>query len=146
MRCLECGCSRLDSQGLNCVRCGRALGVRWERCYITEDTKAKLLAHADDLRTFGITLEEHSVLGKSSGTAEAIGLTISIASSVLTVADSLDSGVLRKLVLFLGNHLHLPNDEILRLRLDEPEQVLDILSVDERTRPDGPGSDHHTGV
>ncbi len=124
IRCLECGCSRLDSQGLNCARCGTALGIRDERCYITEDTKAKLLAHSEDLKTFGVTLEEHEILGKHIDMIGAIGL-------ALAVADSLDKGVLRKLILFLRNKVQIPDEEILRLRLDEPEQVLGILDAEE---------------
>ncbi|MGB7267363.1 MAG: hypothetical protein WBC92_17740 [Terracidiphilus sp.] len=66
-----------------------------------------------------MTLEEHRMLRKSVGGLEAIGL-------VLAVADSLDSGVLRKLVLFLWG-IAIPKEEILRLRLDEPEQISEIL-------------------
>ena len=54
------------------------------RCYITEDTKAKLTAHAEELKAFGVTLEEHAI----------------------------------------------PEDEVLRLRLDEPEQVLSYYRAD----------------
>lgn len=118
-RCLVCGCSKFDSKGLNCALCGHALGLRCEQCYVTEGTKAKLLANSESLGTFGVTLEEHRMLRKSVGGLEAIGL-------VLAVADSLDSGVLRKLVLFLWG-IAIPKEEILRLRLDEPEQISEIL-------------------
>lgn len=131
MRCLECGCSRLDSHGLSCARCGKALGLRSERCWITEDTKAKLLAHPEELETFGVTLIKQPLLGKSSDSLAAIGLALSIAQTVLAVAESFNPGVLRRLVLFLRNDLHIPDDEILRLRLDEPEKVLGVLSVEE---------------
>jgi hypothetical protein len=37
--------------------CGSACGPRTEQCFVTDDTKAKLLAHAEDLKDFGLTLE-----------------------------------------------------------------------------------------
>ena len=124
IRCLVCGCSRLDSGGYcKCVLCGAASGLRSERCHITEDTKTKLLAHAEELKTFGVVLEEQSVLGKSVSGLQVFGI-------ALTVADSLDSGVLRKLILYL-REIAIPKEEILRLRLAEPEQVSDVLSVEE---------------
>ena len=93
--------------------------MRSEQCYITPDTKTVLLANAESLSAFGITLEEHRILQKSAGCLEVFGL-------VLAVADSLDSGVLRKLVLFLWE-ITIPKEEILRLRLDEPERISEIL-------------------
>ena len=45
---------------------------------------------------------------------------------VLAAADSLDKGVLRKLVLYL-HELTISRNEILRLRLSEPEDVDEIL-------------------
>lgn len=84
IRCVMCGCSRLDAQGYKCTRCGDPPSFRTERCYITEDTKAKLTAHAEELKAFGVTLEEDAI----------------------------------------------PEDEVLRLRLDEPEQVLSYYRAD----------------
>ncbi|HWE85809.1 MAG TPA: hypothetical protein VG267_12755 [Terracidiphilus sp.] len=95
--------------------------MRSEQCYITEDTKAKLLGNAEALRAFEVTLEEHRMLQKSVGGMEVFGL-------VLAVADSLNSGVLRKLVLFLWE-IAIPKEEILRLRLDEPERISEILDL-----------------
>jgi len=129
IRCVQCGCSRLDPQGYKCAFCGGAPGIRTEPCQITEDTKAKLLAHAKELRAFGVTLGERETLGKS---VDALG----VIALVLTVADSLDSGLLHKLVLFLRS-LDIPQEEILRLRLDEPERVLDHYRKGARTRPGG---------
>lgn len=123
IRCVVCGCSRLDSKGYKCVLCGGPPGLRTERCHITEDTKVKLLAHAEELKTFGVTLEEHRILEKSVGGLEVFGI-------ALAVADSLNSGVLRKLILYL-REIAIPKEEILRLRLDEPEQVSDVLSAEE---------------
>lgn len=123
MRCLECGCSRLDPKGYKCALCGGAPSVRSEQCYITEDTKSKLLAHGEDLKAFGVKLEEITVLQKNAGGLEIVALAIA-------VADSLTSGFLRKLVLFL-REIAISDSEIIRLRLDEPEKVLEILASTE---------------
>jgi hypothetical protein len=123
IRCVKCGCSRLDSKGIGCALCGGSLSDRTEQCYITEDTKAKLLAHAEELKAHGITIKEYETLRKDAGaTLGAIGL-------VLQVADSLDSGVLRKLVRHLRD-LRISEQEILRLRLDEPAQVSTYYRAD----------------
>jgi hypothetical protein len=81
------------------------------------------LAHAEELKTFGVTLEEHTILEKGVGGLEAFGI-------ALAVADSLTSGVLHKLILYLRD-IAIRDEEILRLRLDEPEQVSDVLRVEE---------------
>jgi hypothetical protein len=119
----------LDPLGYKCALCGGSPGLRTEPCHITEDTKAKLLAHAEELKEFGVALEECETLGES---VDAIG----VIALVLAVADSLDSGVLHKLVLYLRN-LEIPEDEILRLRLDEPENVLAHYRRGARTRSGG---------
>ena len=121
IRCVQCGCSRLDSQGMGCARCGGAPAVSWEQCYINDDTKSKLMAHAHELRTFGVTLEEPPPpLHKDAGTTmTAIGL-------VVSVSEALYPGGLRKLLLFLRD-IAIPEEEILRLRLDEPENVSEVV-------------------
>ena len=134
IRCVVCGCSRLDSQGYKCARCGGPLGVRTERCHITEDTKARLLAHAEELNTFGVTLEEQRPLGKSFGDICG-GIALALA-----VAESLNSGILHKLILYL-REIGIPQEQILRLRLDEPEHISDLLSTDES---EDYGSDTHS--
>jgi hypothetical protein len=85
------------------------------------------VAHAEELKTFGVTLEKQSILEKSADGLAIFGV-------ALAVADSLNAGVLRKLVLYLRD-LAIPKEEILRLRLDEPEQVLEVLSVEEPNDP-----------
>jgi hypothetical protein len=77
--------------------------------------KSNSLAHADGLKTYGVIVEEQRTFRKVAGALEAFGIG-------LAVADSLNSGVLRKLVLFLRD-LAIPEEEILRLRLDEPETI-----------------------
>jgi hypothetical protein len=121
-RCLKCGCSRTDTGGfLSCVLCGAACGTRTEECLITDDTKAKLLGHSEDLKSFGVTLTEEPPLHKSADTV------IGTLALVLGVAESLHGGVLRKLILYL-HELAISKDEILRLRLTEPEEVEKILT------------------
>ena len=121
VRCLKCGCSRIDERGIGCTFCGMALGPRWEQCYVTEDTKAKLLAHSEGLASFGVTVEKVTPLKKDAG------LTLGAIALALAVAESLDNGVLRKLTRYLHKELTIPRDEILGLRLDEPEQVDEML-------------------
>jgi hypothetical protein len=124
LRCAVCGCSRLDSHGVACARCGGAPAVSWEQVHIDDETKAKLLAHADELKSFGVTLEKQQLLQKDAGTTmTAIGL-------ALTVVESIHPGTLRSLVLFLRD-LAIPEEQILRLRLDEPEKISKI-----RSKPD----------
>jgi hypothetical protein len=122
LRCLVCGCSRLDPQGYKCALCGGAPGVRSEQCYITEDTKAKLLAHAEELKTFGITLEEYEPIQKRAG--EVVGYL----AFALAVVESLNAGILHKLVLYL-REIEIHKDEVLRLRLGKPEEISGILDV-----------------
>jgi len=119
IRCVKCGCSRLDSRGMGCVLCGGSPSVRSEQVHVTDETKIKLLAHADGLKTYGVIVEEQRTFRKVAGALEVFGIG-------LAVADSLNSGVLRKLVLFLRD-LAIPEEEILRLRLDEPETISKVL-------------------
>ena len=124
LRCLECGCSRLDPLGIGCAVCGKSLGPRWERCYITENTERVLLAHEDALREFGITLSEEKPLKKG---ADAIA----VAGLVLAVAESMRNGILRDLIVCL-HEWGVTRNEIQRLRLTEPEDVNKTLSSGER--------------
>jgi hypothetical protein len=114
IRCIECGCSRLDSEGYKCALCGGPPAVRTERCHITEDTKAKLLVHAEELKTLGMTLEERKPLGKNLDptTLTAIGLAIQL----VQLEELINPGGLRKLILYLRD-IAIPQEEILRLRL-----------------------------
>lgn len=115
MRCIACGCSRLDPKGYKCAECGGAPGPRHEQCYVSEKTKDTLRAHVEVLRRYGVALEEYKPLGKSADYKGTIAL-------ALQIAESLRPGILRKLVGFLWE-LAIPHEEILRLRLDEPENI-----------------------
>jgi hypothetical protein len=104
---------------MGCVLCGGSPSVRSEQVHVTDETRIKLLAHADGLKTYGVIVEEQRTFRKVAGALEVFGIG-------LAVADSLNSGVLRKLVLFLRD-LAIPEEEILRLRLDEPETISKVL-------------------
>jgi len=120
IRCVLCGSSKMDSQGMGCALCGGSPAVPWEQVHVDEKTKTKLLAHADELKKFGVSLEEQNPVGKSAeGTMAAIALG-------LHVSDSLHHGVLHDLLLRLRDWA-IPEEQIIRLRLTEPETVAEIL-------------------
>lgn len=123
IRCLVCGSSHSDPEGYKCERCGGAIGSRSEACYVSEETKKKLLEHAEELSKFGIGLEQHETLQKDAG------LTIGAMCLALQIAELLSPGTLRDAVLLL-RELAIPEDEMLRLRLDEPEQILKYCRMD----------------
>jgi len=120
IRCAICGCSRLDNRGMGCILCFGSPALRTEQVHVTEATKAKLIAHATELGALGVKLEKQQPLQKDPATTVA---TIALA---LHLADSLESGVLRKLIRYLWG-LGIPQDQILRLRLDEPESISKVL-------------------
>jgi hypothetical protein len=111
---------------MGCILCGGSPSVRSEQVHVTDETKIKLLARADELKTYGVIVEEQRTFRKVAGALEAFGIG-------LAVADSLNSGVLRKLVLYLRD-LAIPEDQILRLRLDEPEKISELLRVSKTTK------------
>jgi hypothetical protein len=73
------------------------------------------------LKTFGVTLEEYRPIQKSAGDK------IAVTGLALQIAEALKPGALRSIILYLRD-IAIPKDEILRLRLDEPESVSDALS------------------
>jgi len=121
----------LDKQGMGCALCGGAAAVRWEQCYIDEGTKAKLLAHADELKALGLTLEEPGGPLKKDA-----GLVVGAVGLVIQVVETIRPGTFRELVLKLRD-LAIPKEQILRLRLDEPENISKVL--DEPPEKDGKG-------
>ena len=76
------------------------------------------------MKHFGVTLEEYETGGKKTDYIKIIGL-------ALAVANSLQPGILRDLVRFLRAKA-IPEEEILRLRLDEPEQILTYCRMDKQ--------------
>jgi hypothetical protein len=110
----------MDTGGVRCARCGGPLAVRSEQIHVNEDTNRKLLAHSDKLRTFEVILDPQKPLGK---TAEG---TMAAAALVLHVADSLQHGVQRSLIHYLRD-LTIPEEQILRLRLDDPEKISALI-------------------
>ncbi len=123
LRCLNCGCSRFDARGMGCALCGKSHGPRWETCYITEESEGILLGHGDALREFGVTLSKERPLQKVDALA--------VSGLALALAESLRGGVLRDLIVSL-HEWGITRNEILRLRLTEPEEVDNILCKDDR--------------
>jgi hypothetical protein len=103
--------------------------LREERCYIKEETKKKLLDHADELAEFGIKLEESESLQKSADTG------LAIAGLIIACADSFRDGVLGDLVCYLRDRLTIPEDDILKLRLDEPEKIMTYFAAKSAEQP-----------
>jgi hypothetical protein len=98
--------------------------LRGNQVHVSSETKTKLLAHADELKRFGVTLEMSEPLEKIS---DQIGFTTAdLICLSLAVGDSLHHGILRSLILFLRD-LAIPEEQIIRLRLDEPETISEIL-------------------
>lgn len=119
IRCVKCGCSRLDSENVGCVLCGGSPSLRSEPCYVTEDTKTRLLAHAEELKDFGVRLEvdrERVEKGYAGDVLAAVHL-------VLYITEKVRPGTIRKLVRYL-RYIAIPKEEMPRLRLDEPEKIL----------------------
>ncbi len=134
MRCLKCGSSKVDFEYCKCLLCGAAAGLRDEQCYVTIATKKILLAHTEELSAFGVTFEAQVEIKKSYIPSDAMGFQVDPLGAmalVLAIGDSLNDGVLRKLVRFLWS-LKLPKEEILCLRLAEPEKIAEILDDEEK--------------
>lgn len=97
------------------------------------------MAHADELKTFGVTLEEHETLQKDAS------LIVGAVALGLQAVESFSPGALRSLVHYLRS-LAIPEEQILRLRLDEPEKVSEMIHqhmpADER-KPSRPASRKH---
>jgi hypothetical protein len=119
IRCVKCGCSRLDSEKVGCVLCGGSPSLRSAPCHVTEDTKTKLLAHAEELKDFGVRLEvdrQRVEKGYAGDVLAAVHL-------VLYITEKVRPGTIRKLVRYL-RYIGIPKVEMPRLRLDEPEKIL----------------------
>ena len=136
IRCAKCGCSRLDSKNVGCVLCGGSPSRRTEPVHINEDTKGKLLAHADELKGLGVRLDVDREPVNKVYTAEILAG----AHLVIYIAEKIYPGTLRKLVRYL-RHIGISKEEMPRLRLDEPEKILayyeGIKSGPQKTPPKG---------
>jgi len=116
IRCVNCGSSRLDSDYVVCILCGGSAGVRWEQCHVSREAKVHLLMSATELKAFGIGVELHRTFAKVMGGPKGFGV-------ALDLADHLNKKILPEVISFLrGKGMHA--QDILRLRLDEPEIVL----------------------
>jgi hypothetical protein len=121
IRCVKCGCSRLDSRGVGCVLCGGSPSVRTEQVHVSFATKANLLASAVELASFGVTVKQVTCFRKVVGATEDPGV-------VLDFAEPLQRNILLELVTHLG-YLGIPKHEISRLRLAEPEEIEELTAA-----------------
>lgn len=120
-----------------CARCGSSPAVRSEQVHVEFATQAKLLASANELESFGVTVEKQQLFWKVMGAPrDRVGVG-------LNFDEPLDGDVLRELVLYL-QYLAIPEEEILRLRLDEPEKILTLLSKEQGSRVNATESKRET--
>jgi len=128
IRCILCGSSRLDAEKARCTRCGGSPAVRSERCHIDTETAAKLLGHADELKRFRVVVERQQEQAFEKGQIGLVWQDYAILISLsFQAAESLHPGILRDLVRYLRRRLRIPEEQIIRLRLDEPENVAESL-------------------
>jgi len=99
--------------------------VRGEQVHVDFAAQARLLGDTENLKRFGVTLETVKLLIKpAAAPSQSPGLVLSISD------DRLDSDELGELVdqlQFIG----LSEQEILRLRLAEPEDILAFCRAEE---------------
>jgi hypothetical protein len=118
VRCVKCGCSRWDSEGYKCALCDGSPALRGERVHVCLSTRANLVASEEDLRRFGVTLEKIELLKKPMriDTSPEYGLVLDVFD------DPMNPEVLQELVHYLC-YLGVSEEDMLRLRLAEPEEV-----------------------
>jgi hypothetical protein len=121
IRCVKCGCSRLDREACGCVLCGGSPSLRTEQVHVSFATKAKLLASAVELAGLGVTVKQVTCFRKVVGADEEQGI-------VFDFSEPLELEVLRELVAHL-DYLGIPKPEIFRLRLAEPEEIEAITAT-----------------
>jgi hypothetical protein len=115
-RCLVCGSSNLDSKGRSCGLCGQSIGLRGQFCEVSKKTQQTLFDHSKELLKLGVETRRLEAL---QFRAPEVVITERIA---LEVDKLMRPDTLRALVGFLRD-LSVPEDEVLRLRLDEPERI-----------------------
>jgi hypothetical protein len=126
IRCVKCGCSRWDSQGVGCILCNGSPARRSEIVHVSSDTKGKLEGSFPSLETFGLIVEAVPMgepllkpAGRPAETEHDLRLNFS---------EPMDPNALQELV----SHLHflgVPKPEIFRLRLAEPEEIESALAA-----------------
>ena len=126
VRCVQCGSAQFDPQAYKCGKCGGAMAVRSEQCYVSEKTIRKLRSHPNELSRFGITIEQREPLRK-----DWIGTAVGVTALALYVADRVQPDATRNLIQFLCD-LAVPKDDILKLRIGEPEEILTYIEMDRR--------------
>jgi hypothetical protein len=127
-RCLVCGSSEQEggdwAGSLKCAKCGAAMGLRSERCMVSDETINKLLPHTKTLENYGFQFTSGDRLEKNW--AEPVG---GVAAAIYIV-ETVRPGTVRDIIQFLKK-IHIPHEEILRLRLDEPDIVEELYKKDD---------------
>ncbi len=99
------------------------MGLRSERCRVSDQTINKLLPHANSLENYGFRFSNESRFEKNWH--EKLG----DVANVMLIVEVVRPGTVRDLVRLLKK-IQIPHDEILRLRLDEPEVVTELYKDD----------------
>ena len=102
------------------------MGLRDERCWVSDETIISLLPHAKTLETFGFRFESGERLEKSWAD-EVAGV-----AGAIYILETVRPGTVKYIVRLLKN-LRIPYDEVIRLRLDEPDVVKDLYERIEYT-------------
>ena len=128
IRCLVCGSSKQEggkwAGSAKCAKCGAAMGLRSERCWVSDETINKLLPHAKTLEDYGFQFTSDNRLEKNW--AETVGGV----AALMYIVNEVRPGTVQEVVQILKK-VHIPYDEIIRLRLDEPEVVKDLYEKDD---------------
>ena len=131
MRCLVCGSAKQEggewAGTFKCAKCGAAMGLRGERCWVSNHTIVRLLPHKKTLEELGFRFESGDRLEKRSVDE------IQAAAAAIYILETVRPGTVRDIVQYLKK-LRIPYDEIIRLRLDEPEVVEDLYGMDDPGR------------
>jgi hypothetical protein len=107
------------------------IGSQMRTGVITEETKKKLLEHADELSELGVRIEYGDVVSRHDTVHFWNVWNVQTAIDVIAVAEWLHPGIVRKVVRFLRD-LAIPDVEIQVLGLGKPEQILDYSRIDKK--------------
>lgn len=103
------------------------MGLRSERCWVSDKTIIRLLPHAKTLEKFGFQFKSGERLEKRWADQVA-----GVAGAIY-ILEAVRPGTVQDIVRLLKN-LRIPYDEIIRLRLDEPDVVKDFYERDDPAR------------